>query len=227
MEEIFQVGLTQTNLDSPFKSIILVYESNNDSVTYDITKYQILRYDLYGNPITLPTDTYYGTSQESVKFHWTDMDLVINGTPITISYTTNKTLNDLKVAFNVSENRIITTDLLFKEATPLFINIAFGVKLRSGQTLDDVKIASINNSIANYFSILAMGSKVDESDIIGNLYKDASVNTFLEYIMLPFDSFYVATDPAAPITPQRDGTFIKSTNLQYPSLNKVSITAIP
>ena len=226
VEETFTVGWSSVDLVVPFKSIVLVYETNNDTIIYSDSHYELLRYGPDGTPILDPSDTYYGTTKESVKFHWLYLNGVVNGTSITISYTTNKTLSGLRDIFDLTENRIITTDLLFKEVPAKYINVGFSVKLRSGQTLDDVKIANLNNVLNNYFNLLGLGSRVDESDLVGALYKDGSVNTFIEYILLPLDSFYSPMDPALDMELIRDGTFIETTNLEYPALNKVAITEI-
>lgn len=221
--EIFSVGLSQLSLNSPFKSIVSIYETANESNNYtDVLYYDIIRSLIDGTVID-SLSPYYESSQEYAAIKMKNLESIINGTALTINYTTNSTIQNLTTDFDLSENRIITTDLLFKEAPPVFINIGFTVKLRIGMSLDDTKVAVINSALTAYFDTLGLGSRVEESDVVGWLYKTGAVTDFLEYIMLPFTSFYVPTNASDDIIVQRDGTYISVTNLQYPSLNKTSI----
>jgi hypothetical protein len=226
ISEIFSVGVSKTSLESPFKSIISIYETANESNIYTSSYYYDIIRTLIDGTVIDELSPYYGSSQEYASIKMKNLDSVLNGIALTINYTTNSTISNLTETFDLSENRIITTDLLFKEAPPIFINVGFSIKLRSGMTMDDVKMAAINSALTAYFDTLGLGSRVEESDIVGWLYKTGTVVEFVEYILLPLDSFYVPTNPSDDIINQRDGTYIAVTNLQYPALNKVAVTVI-
>jgi hypothetical protein len=225
--ETFSVGLSQIALNNPFKAVSSIYETSNQTNNYtDASYYEIIRTQLDGTLIPDELDPYYGSSKEYASIKMINLDTVLNGTNLTIEYTTNQTVADMTTKFDIEGNRIITTDIMFKETQPVYINIGFSIKLKTGFTLDDVKISAINNILIDYFNTLGLGSTVEESDIVGALYRDAGIFEYLEYVLLPLESFYVPDDLADPIIAQSDGPFITTTNLQYPALNKTSITEI-
>lgn len=222
----FYVGLTELVLNVPFKGLVSIYQTNDDTQTYTDPLYYEITHYLTDGTILTSGDVYYGTTKENVKIELFNMNTVYNGTSITVSYTINESMKKIRDIFDVEENRIITTDLMFIEATPVFINVGFAIKITSGQTLDDIKISALQNSLYTFFDSKQLGATIEESDMVGWLYRDTKVNAFMEYIQLPFISFYVPADPADAIIVQRDGTFIATDNIQYPALNKIAITSV-
>jgi hypothetical protein len=224
--EQFTVGISRVELTTPFKSVISVYDTDDQTVVYNSSNYTIAREQVNGTVIEDADDPYYESTQENAWFKFIGGDTFENGKSISFDYTYNSTLKNMKETFDLQANRIITSDLLFKEAIPIFINIGFSVKMKAGQTLDDIKVATIESSLSQYFDAMNLGSSTDESDIVAWLYRDTNVTSFVDYISLPFTSFYVPEDASTAITSTRDGTYISTTQLEYPVLNKTSFTAI-
>ena len=95
------------------------------------------------------------------------------------------------------------------------------VKLKDGFSLDDTKVVQLQNILGDYFKTLQLGSAVEESDLIGEIYKNNEIVGFLEYVYIPFTSFYIPDNPADEVIERRDGTVITTSRLEYPVLNKI------
>jgi len=224
--ESFSVGLSSFEADTLFKGIFSIYETDDNSVTHNNDSYYVIeRRKIDGTLIESEDDAYYESSQEIVTIKFIT-DEIRNGTSITIGYSINETIKNLVDEFDLEENRVITTDILFKETEPIFINVAMRIKLKDGFSLDDTKSIQLQNVLGDYFKNLQLGSSVEESDLIGELYRNEDVNTFIEYISVPLVSFYIPVNPSDAIIEQRDGTVIAVTNLQYPVLNKVLFSEV-
>lgn len=153
--------------------------------------------------------------------------LMFNGDIISISYSYNKTINNLNDMYNIVGNRIITTDIMIAEANSVYINIGMNIKLKDDQILDATKLGAIRNCISNYLAKVELGKTVEESDIVGELYMDSSVSGFLQYIQLPFTTFYKSESVDANFEPgRRDGTFINLNTIECPLLDFSDIKAI-
>lgn len=153
--------------------------------------------------------------------------LMFNGDNISISYSYNKTINNLNDMYNIVGNRIITTDIMIAEANSVYINIGMNIKLKDDQILDATKLGAIRNCISNYIAKVELGKTVEESDIVGELYMDSSVSGFLQYIQLPFTTFYKNESADANFEPgRRDDTFINLSTIEYPLLNFSDIKEI-
>jgi hypothetical protein len=210
--EYFNVGISAAELDQPFKDILNVQDVSTGLTYNDIKYYSIVQSGIIG------------TSQEENQFTFSGlMEDIPNGHMFSVSYTINDTINSLDKVFNMEENRIVTTDILFKEAEVSFINLSFKVKLKDGKKLDSITRNTIQTSLAEFFKQCKLGQQVQESDIVAWLYNDENTSAIIDFVSLPFISFYVAEDPQLPIAERRDNTYLNMEGIQYPVLNKIEI----
>lgn len=219
----FSVGATEVALETPFRNIISVVNSDDSSVAYNSSYYDIVRTSIFGDSVD-EASPYYLSTQEMATVRFKNMDEIENGTTAEITYAVNETLADLRSHFEEENNRVITTDLLIKEAEPIYINMHIKVHTIRSQTLTDTEITTISNSVSRFLNKMKIGESVRESDIIGDLYKDQSIVTFVNFVELPFTAFYVPESQAAPIEDIRTGTSINIKSTQYAVLNKIIIT---
>lgn len=219
----FNVGISSVDLQVPFKDLISVVNADDSEISYDNSHYDIIRTDIFGNIID-STSPFYMSTQEYVTVKFKNMDGTVNGTIVSISYNVSDTLTKLKTYFEDEQNRIITTDLLIKEARPIYLNIHVAVKTSNGNALSETESLAIINSITQIVNGLLIGQPVRESDILGNLYKDQSVITFLGFVKLPFEAFYVPANQNDPVVDTRTGTLIEVGSTEYVVVNKVIVS---
>ena len=226
-EEYFEIGITEAELAAPIKSVDTL-KDHNDQVIKNME-----------SRITITKTGLEETTDEKCKIIIDNCPEYFNGTMIKVIYTSNKTLRQLKdVLFN-EENRIVTADIIGKEATAVPVNIAFRVKVVDiYKDVDTISISSrIKSSIISYFNNYKLGSSVEESDIVGWLYTDPSVNEMIQYVALPFDAFYIPKDVSENIPfddPEREDEIkpadgvLPIKKIEYPVLNasKFSVTVI-
>ena len=211
--EYFSVGVSSVELQHPFKDILNVQDTATSKTYNANTNYTIIKSGIVG------------TSQEVTRFVFSNaVETIPNGHMFTIAYTINDTINNMDKMFNVDENRIVTTDILFKEAQATFVNIAFRIRLLGGKKLDSVSRNVIQTSVSEFFKQCKLGQQVQESDIVGWLYKDPNTNGMIDFVALPFISFYISTNPQDALQPKRDGTYLNMEGIQYPVINKIEIT---
>jgi hypothetical protein len=214
--EMFTVGLTEQELLHPFEAVIDIKDAVSKKSYFDSKYYTIQQAGIVG------------TSQENafITFIATETDDIPNGTAMEVTYSVNETVNQLEEIFNFDDNRVVVSDMLFKQAGQVYVNVGFSVRLKDNQALDDFKINTIKNSVAEFFSQAPMGQQIEESNIVAWLYQDSDISQFLDFIALPFTSFYVASDLSEAIQIRRDGTYLDAKAIQYPVLNKISVTLV-
>jgi hypothetical protein len=98
--------------------------------------------------------------------------------------------------------------------------------MKSGYTLDKIKKAKIQASIASFFESEKLGGDIEESDIVNWLTTDVNTKSYIEYIALPFDAFYIPEDSSAEITNTRTSTILSIDDTAYAVLNKCNISEI-
>ena len=226
-EEFFEVGITETEIASPVKSVDSI-KDHNDQVVKDMAKRLIIT-----------KSGMEETTDETCKVTITNCDDYFNGAVMKIGYTSNKTLRQLKDILIHENNRIVTADIIAKEAIPVPVNMALRVKVVD--TYKDVDIVSIESriksSIISYFNMYKLGNSVEQSDVVGWLYTDPSVNEMIQYVALPFDAFYIPNDINESIPfddPERESEIkpedgvLPIKKIEYPVLNasKFSVTII-
>ncbi|MCX8074109.1 MAG: baseplate J/gp47 family protein [Clostridia bacterium] len=219
-EQRINIGLTKVQLATPIKGINRIDIADNTIKNIDD------KYDLIQTGII-------GTTDEHSEIVMKNIDDVPNGSEIEIQYTVNETLRLLGKTFNQDEFRIITTDILCREAMPVPVNIQFRVKLTNNRYFDDEIKSKLQASINSFFNTYSLGSEIRESDIVSWIYNDVVIKDYIQYIALPFDVFYIPSDineeiPDDPnIIHSKDGV-LPIKNIEYPTLNikKFKVTAI-
>lgn len=220
--EQFSIGLLSFDLQAPFDDIISIKNLTQDFL------YQL---SSIGDWITLTLSNpdFAGTSKERWVLTFADHD-VHNGDEIEVTYSHNRTANLLDAFFNIQENRIVTTNLLFREAVAKYVNIAFKIKMKDGYTYTPDILSSFTTSLDGYFADLSMGDPVQESDIVNILYANENVGVSIAYVALPLDAMYVPDSPndAVSFSPRTNGTpiTISVDAIGQAMLNKISITTI-
>jgi len=209
----FILGKTKLTLSSPFINIVSITNVTKD-IIYDESEEGLYNLEY------LVEDELIGTSREEVVLEIIKTDIE-NGDVISISYNYNKSINKIEEVFNKEQHRIITTDILTKSAAPIYIYIKLAVKLKSGNTPDPSKESIIRTAIAEYLDNIPMGGNIEESDIVAKLYNNKNIETFLEYVSLPFDVFLASEDPNVNINEvedKRSGTYVELGTIEYPVL---------
>lgn len=226
-EEFFEIGLTETQLAAPVKSVDSLKDHNN----------QIIR--SMDNRITVIKTGLEETTDEQCKVVIDNCPDYFNGAILKVGYTSNKTLRQLRDILLTEENRIVTADIIAKEAIAVPVNVVLRVKVvGTYKDVDTIAIESrIKSSIISYFNTYKLGNSVEESDIVGWLYTDPSVSEMIQYVALPFDAFYVPEDVNEDIPfndPEKESVIkpedgvLPIKKIEYPVLNanKFSVTVI-
>lgn len=224
--ETFNVGLTEVDLDSPFKNIVSLVSTDDNQTVLGESTYTTTRHDISGNVID-ENSIYYMTSQEVAKLTMVDMSGIDSGSVYTLTYNINSTLNSLVEYFETDENRIITADLLIKEAESIPVNVWIKIQASGDSTLTDSQISDITAAINNFFSTLNLGDDVQESDLVGYLYSNTNVAPYIDYIELPLTTFSIPVDPDASIAADvSHSTSIDISRNSYAAINKLSIGSL-
>ena len=236
--EFFEVGTNNVSCVSPMIELASV-ELNESELEID-SGYSVLRTDLAGNTID-SSSAYYLSSQEkdfivledSMTYEEDSVTkYVVNGEMLKLSYSADNTIARAAYYFNEENNKIITTDILIKEGTPKYINIKIEVAMSDGEVLTDVRKSQIQSVVNNYILKLGMSDSIKESDIVGAIYADSDIMSYLSYVYLPFTAFYVPSSLSDDIIDQRDGTEITTgpdgttVSTVYIALNKIAIETV-
>lgn len=197
--DVFSVGINQFDIDSPAKEVSYI----------KIVKEEMFVPDAQSKAI-ISRGGVLGTTGETASMTISGLEDFPSGTEIEVAYTVNETLMNIRNLLNRESFRIVTSDVIAKEATPVFINMTLNIKLNAGETFNETKKSIVSASVYEFFNNLNLGSGVQESDIVGWLYKNPNVTKFLDYIDSPFKSFYITKDPAeAIVLGKRDGETIR------------------
>lgn len=226
-EEFFEIGLTEMELAAPIKSIDSLKDHNNEIVKSMEDRITVIKTGLKE------------TTDEKCKVILDNCPEYFNGAMMKVTYTSNKTLRQLKDVLFDEENRIVTADIIGKEAISVPVNVVLRVKVvDTYKDVDTLAIESrIKSSIISYFNSYRLGDSVEQSDIVGWLYTDPSVSEMIQYVALPFDAFYIPEDVTENIPfddPEREDEIkpedgvLPIKKIEYPILNanKFSVTVI-
>jgi hypothetical protein len=209
----FIVGETKAELSAPVKEVVSLSKSG-----------QII--DNISSHYTLIKGGDIDTTKETCSIKLSGFDSYPNGTVITVSYAINLTLKSIGSVFDKEEYRIVTADILAKEAKSSLVNMYIQIKMNSGYTLDKIKISKIRSSLNSFFEGKSLGSSIEESDIVNWLTTDDNIKDFIDYIALPFTAFYIADNASDPLQNIRTGTKLLISEITYPILNKFDVTEI-
>lgn len=222
----FNVGLTEFDLQSPFKNIVSIVSNDDSQTVMSESGYTTARYDISGNAID-ENSIYYMTSQETATLRIVDFTGINNGALYQLTYNINKTLNDLVTYFELDENRIVTADVLIKEAEAMPVNIWLKAQAASDAALTENQIADISAAVNNFFTALQLGDDVQESDLISYLYNNIISAPHINYIELPLITFTSPVDAGAAITEDLShATSISVPRNAYATLNKIKIESV-
>lgn len=209
---------------APVDNAMLTLTNQNLATAYDVYNHPD---DYYTKLVTIPSApvmdklTYAGTKLEQIDITLKRENLGFNGDTIDHKYTVNATLVGIDNLINVAENRIITTDVLIRPAQIKLVNIKIRVRPQEGYVLNDELNDLIFKAINTYISNLRLGESLDESDLISELYAGPNnVRSYVEWIELPFKSFYPVEekDATKPIIDDLRADFLK-TNEGYDTPN--------
>lgn len=210
----FTVGNSTALLSTPVKEILSIVDSSGTSIADFATHYELTK------------EGEAGTTQETCTIKLIGFNDKPNGTVLTVNYVINYTLNSIGLAYNKEEYRLTTADVLAREALPAYINIGLRVKMKIGFGLDTIKTAKIKSSLINFFDTKGFGSSIEESDIVNWITTDDELKDYIDYIVLPFDAFYITANAADALQNIRTATNLSVTKISYPVLNKISISEI-
>ena len=197
--DVFSVGINKFDIDSPAKEISYIKIVKEETFIPDAQ-----------SKATITRGGVLGTTGETASMTIAGLEDLPAGTEIEVAYTVNETLMNIRNLLNRESFRIVTSDVIAREATPVFINMALNIKMNSGETFNETKKSIMSAAVYEFFNNLNLGSGVQESDIVGWLYKNANVMKFLDYIDSPFKSFYITKDPSESVVlGKRDGEMIR------------------
>ena len=209
----FTVGDTTAQLSIPLKEVLSL-EYLGKAIEDPASHYEIIK------------SGEVGTSQEECLIRLIAFNNYPNGNTITVTYVVNFTLNSIGAVFDKEEYRLVTSDILAREAQSVPVHIAFRIKPKVECSLDKIKLSKIQASVNNFFQSKLLGSSIEESDIVTWLVTDDDVKDYIEYIALPFDSFYIAADSSDPLESRHTETQFSIPKIAYPVLNKFAVTEI-
>lgn len=226
-EEFFEIGLTEAELAAPVKSVDSLRDHSNEIIKSMDDRITVIKTGLEE------------TTDEKCKIIIDNCPDYFNGAMLKVGYTSNKSLRQLREMLFDKENRIVTADIIGKEAIAVPVNVALRIKVvDTYKDVDTIAIESrVKSSIIGYFNAYRLGDSVEQSDVVGWLYTDPSVSDMIQYVALPFDAFYIPKDVNENIPfddPDRqdeikpeDGV-LPIRKIEYPVLNanKFSVTVI-
>lgn len=209
----FTLGLTQIQVQGPMTSFIGIKDINNKSIS--------------NSNVIITKEGLEGTTDEIdiLTFNHSSFSGYYNGCTLTISYMVNETLMKLGDILNTEKNRIVTASVIGKEAKAVPVNVSFKVKVSNKYANIDRSIIQnkLKSSIMNYFNRYKLGDQVEESDLVGWLYTDTSVNDIINYVALPFDVFYIPQNASEDIptdgTQKPEDGILAIEGIEYPVLN--------
>lgn len=209
---------------SPFIGVTSLYNSSTASGvdTYYDSTLQGGDYD-----ITYEDDDYIGTSREVAYLELLidGSDGVVHGDTIEISYTYNSTVKDIATHYDTVGNRVVTRDLLIRSSSPIYVQVGLSVKLLDGVSQTSAVESAISNVLNTVFADTAMGSKIDESDLISYIYEDETTGALVDYISLPLSTFHFTGDVDEDFqTGTHDADPVQLGDVEYPILQELKLT---
>lgn len=145
---------------------------------------------------------------------------------LSVQYSYNNTLHTVQTSMFEDDDRIITADVLVKEANRTPVNVAMRINIKNGAELTSTMRAQIQAAVSQLFSDAGINGRIEQSDIVGKLYSDSTTSNFVEYVRLALDAFYVPEDVNAEIVNNNEGDYIKADETSYLYLNKMTIDTL-
>ena len=202
--QLFKIENFEHKLRTPFKGIIS-FKKEDDDISYSETD----------SLLTI-----------------TDDSNLYNEDELTLVYSYNKSINNVNDFFNKDENRIITTDVLVKEAIGVPVNLKIRFKMKDGMTFSQEDLNYIRRKMRDMFRSLTLEEIVDENKVIRVVYCDSEIMQKAAYMETPLRSIYVPADTSLSVEDnKRDETPLrcdedKSEGVKYFYLNKMEIDTL-
>lgn len=151
----------------------------------------------------------------------------VSGASLSVRVPYNKTLSEAHDLLYSRDSRIITTDVLVKEAEKKPVNVGILLRTQGDSAITSLNRSQIYAAIETLFSDAGINGRVEQSDIVGKLYTDQTTSNFVEYVRLPLAAFYVPEDTNAEVEIGNvAGDYIKAGAYETLYLNKVSVVAL-
>ena len=238
LEQIYVAfGIELARVGNPAADI---YQDFSD--TLSITKYNIgLSQELIADSAEIEHKfdaSYLGSSQERAflnpypaegeigyLYALPNSSCTSGGLSVQIPY--NKTLSGAHDLLYGQDARIVTADVLVKEAARKPVNIGIMVRTKSDAEITSLHRSQIYAAIETLFSDAGINGRVEQSDIVGQMYTNQNTASFIEYARLPLAAFYIPSDTEAEVENGNvAGDYIKASAYECLYLNKVSVIAI-
>jgi uncharacterized phage protein gp47/JayE len=109
---------------------------------------------------------------------------------VAVTTSFNVTLNSAASLLNMVGNKIVTGDVLVKEAESIKVSVGVEVKLSDSDTLSELRKSQIHSVVSALFSSTPIGGTIEQSDIVGELYSNSDTKNYIKYIRVPLKKFY-------------------------------------
>lgn len=113
----------------------------------------------------------------------------LNGS-VAVTTSFNATLNNVASLLNMVGNKIVTGDILVKEAESIKVSVSVEIKLSDSDTLSELRRSQIHSVVSALFSSTPIGGTIEQSDIVGELYSNTDTKNYIKYIRVPLKKFY-------------------------------------
>jgi len=161
--------------DQPVESVITVVAivSGVEQILIEGTDYTFYK-------DTTALSGYSANAQSSIKF----ITLPDVGTDFTVVYTVDSNIVNAQEVFDLSENKIIGTNVLVRQGFPVDVDISFSITTHFGYAKSAV-IAAVTNAITSFISTFDLGQPLQQSDLIAIVEAVEGVDR----VVLPFNKF--------------------------------------
>lgn len=112
----------------------------------------------------------------------------VNSEALTVSYSANSVL--AAAAEKYKNNRLVTADVLIREAGRTYVNIE--MRVSTGTVLTTTQKSEIISAVKSFIDAQAIEGSIQQSDLINYLYEDYRTQQYVDYIELPLKAFYVS-----------------------------------
>lgn len=138
-----------------------------------------------------------------------------NISPFTISYIYDKNVPDAQALLEDPANRVLTADVLTKQATEVFIDIGFQATANGGYD-KAVVLTQIIDALNVYINSTGLGVRIEQSDLV---YRLRNQIAGISSIMLPFTQLSRRVTPGA-------NQYLQAKQTEYFRLDNTSLTGI-
>lgn len=145
-----------------------------------------------------------------------------NGGSVQVTTSYNVTLNKLSASLTDDGNRIITGDILVREANTTPVSVSVEIELSDDTGLSELRRSQIHSVVSEIFDEAAVGGTIEQSDIVGELYSNNLTKSYIKYIRLPLKVFSKSSEVETGIKPD----YISADSNSYLVLKDFSVSTI-